>query len=139
MKGSLKSIAIKWSWKSAHTPEGTSHWLLRRNICFWLLLQNPASIRSRWCDSSHENASHSIVISSQTVERSQCNPLWWIQNKQAPQPPHRYHWLLQIEGRHHEGTRTLHLVEVNQKWYLKSVYNFWLENECMCPVYVCLM
>ena len=66
LKGSIKSIAIKWSWKSAHTHTRrlwTSHWLLRRNVCFWLLSQNPAPSRSRWCDSSHKNASYSTIIS----------------------------------------------------------------------------
>jgi len=174
----------------------TSHWLLRRNVCFWLLSQNPAPSRSRWCDSSHENASHSSIISYRPVERSQCNPLWRIQKKQhmwlleylvpitrslsssqhmedhwqswkrseqrsgdhssrfpwtaiqeagasfhsttaveASQPPQKYHRWSQIQGRHPEGTRALHSVEVNQKWHLKSVKFLteeWVHLCCVC-------
>ena len=114
----------------------TSHWLLRRNVCFWFLSENPVPSRSRWCDSSHENASHIAplfppklwnVHSATICGHSSLFP--WTATQEASasfhsitapevsQPLHKYHWCSQIYGRHHEGTRTLHSVEVNQKWH----------------------
>ena len=92
LKGTLKSIAIKWSWKSAHAPEGFEP-LIDYFDATYVSGSDPTYVSGS--DPTYVSGSNpdgvihpmkmcrkSTIISSQTLERSQCNPLWRIQNKQ---------------------------------------------------------